>query len=59
MTQARSKALAHDATVKSTHLADVKKLALLDEATVPQLEVIFSDGYAGVKGEFPLVISVL
>ncbi|KAK3385845.1 GMC oxidoreductase [Podospora didyma] len=50
--------LAQQAVGSSTSVVDQKKLALLSDATVPQLEVIFSDGYTGVKG-YPAATSPL
>jgi choline dehydrogenase-like flavoprotein len=43
-------AAAQAAVGTSTAPADVKHLAWLSDPTVPQLEVIMSDGYTGVKG---------
>jgi choline dehydrogenase-like flavoprotein len=43
-------AAAKEAVGSSTHPADVTKLAWLDDAVVPQVEVIMSDGYTGVRG---------
>jgi choline dehydrogenase-like flavoprotein len=48
------KTLTKTAIGTSTHPADVEKLKFLDNSKVPQLEVIFSDGYTGVKG-YPAV----
>ncbi|KAK1830441.1 hypothetical protein QBC39DRAFT_372852 [Podospora conica] len=43
--------LAKQALKNSTHPVDKKRLALLlSNPAVPQLEVIFSDGYTGVRG---------
>lgn len=42
--------LARQAAGSSPSPADSKKLAFLSNPAVPQLEVIFSDGYTGVKG---------
>ncbi|CZS96463.1 related to alcohol oxidase [Rhynchosporium agropyri] len=46
--------LAKEAIGNSTHPADEKMLQWLSDRTVPQLEVIGSDGYTGVKG-YPAV----
>lgn len=43
-------ALAQAAIGNSNHSVDQQKLAFLSSANVPQLEVIFSDGYTGSKG---------
>lgn len=51
-------ALAKAAVGNSTHPADQKKLAWLSDPTIPQVEVIFSDGYTGVKG-YPATTSPL
>lgn len=42
--------LARAAVANSTHPVDRKRLSLLSNPAVPQLEVIFSDGYTGVRG---------
>lgn len=42
--------LAQQAIGGSGHPVDQKKLEFLTSASVPQVEVIFSDGYTGVKG---------
>ncbi|KAK0750532.1 hypothetical protein B0T18DRAFT_428459 [Schizothecium vesticola] len=47
-------ALARAALANSTHPVDKKRLALLSNPAVPQLEIIFSDGYTGVRG-YPAV----
>jgi choline dehydrogenase-like flavoprotein len=47
---ARLATLGSAALAGSTHPADKKKLAYLTDARVPQVEIIFSDGYTGVKG---------
>lgn len=52
------KALAKAAVGKSTNVIDKKKLEWLNDDSVPQLEVIFSDGYTGVKG-YPAVNTTL
>ncbi|GJC89971.1 dehydrogenase citC [Colletotrichum liriopes] len=43
-------ALAHEAIGNSKHPIEQKKIQWLKDATVPQLEILFSDGYTGVKG---------
>ncbi|SPO06560.1 related to alcohol oxidase [Cephalotrichum gorgonifer] len=43
-------ALAEEAAAADPHPVTAKKLEFLSDASVPQLEVIFSDGYTGVKG---------
>ncbi|KAJ5019699.1 Dehydrogenase citC [Colletotrichum sp. SAR 10_99] len=43
-------ALAHEAVGASDHPVEQKKLQWLNDTTVPQLEILFSDGYTGVKG---------
>ncbi|WYZ44524.1 hypothetical protein EsH8_VII_000960 [Colletotrichum jinshuiense] len=43
-------ALAQNAIGSSDHPVEQKKLQWLNDATVPQLEILFSDGYTGVKG---------
>jgi choline dehydrogenase-like flavoprotein len=48
------RALAKAAVGSSKHPADKKKLEWLSDYTVPQLEIIMSDGYTGVKG-YPAV----
>ncbi|KAJ4003853.1 hypothetical protein NW752_011981 [Fusarium irregulare] len=42
--------LAKEAVSKDGSKVDKKKLELLKDPSVPQVEVIFSDGYTGVKG---------
>jgi hypothetical protein len=44
------RALAKAAVGSSTHPADTKNLQWLSDETIPQLEVIMSDRYTGVKG---------
>ena len=44
------RSLAQQAVGASSNLVDKKRLGLLADSSVPQLEVIFSDGYTGVKG---------
>jgi choline dehydrogenase-like flavoprotein len=44
------RALAKAAIGSSKHPADTKKLEWMSDHTIPQLEVIMSDGYTGVKG---------
>jgi choline dehydrogenase-like flavoprotein len=44
------RALAKAAVGSSKHPADTKKLEWMSDHTIPQLEVIMSDGYTGVKG---------
>ncbi|KAH6670883.1 choline dehydrogenase [Plectosphaerella plurivora] len=51
-------ALAKTAAGEDASPVDKKKLELLSDPTVPQLEVIFSDGYTGVKG-YPAATSSL
>jgi choline dehydrogenase-like flavoprotein len=46
--------LAEAAIGSSRHPSDRKKLGFMSNPTVPQLEIIFSDGYTGVKG-YPAV----
>jgi len=48
------RALAEAAVGSSKHPADTKKLEWMSDYTVPQLEIIMSDGYTGVKG-YPAV----
>ncbi|KAM6530140.1 hypothetical protein FALCPG4_008263 [Fusarium falciforme] len=43
-------ALAKEAAGKDASKVDKKKLEFLSNPSIPQLEVIFSDGYTGVKG---------
>ncbi|KAL0935584.1 choline dehydrogenase [Colletotrichum truncatum] len=43
-------ALAESAIGASEHPVEQKKLQWLNDTTVPQLEILFSDGYTGVKG---------
>ncbi|TDZ32938.1 Dehydrogenase citC [Colletotrichum spinosum] len=43
-------ALAHEAIGATDHPIERKKLQWLNDTTVPQLEILFSDGYTGVKG---------
>jgi choline dehydrogenase-like flavoprotein len=50
--------LARTVVGNSTHPADKKKLAWMSDPTIPQMEVIFSDGYTGVKG-YPAASSSL
>ncbi|KAF9869974.1 hypothetical protein CkaCkLH20_12583 [Colletotrichum karsti] len=42
--------LAHEAVGASDHPVEKKKLQWLNDTSVPQLEILFSDGYTGVKG---------
>ncbi|KAH8896811.1 GMC oxidoreductase [Thozetella sp. PMI_491] len=44
------KALSRDAVGASTDVGQLAKLAFLNDTSVPQVEVIFSDGYTGLKG---------
>jgi len=46
-------ALAQDAVSNSHFVSETKKLEWLSDQTVPQLEIIMSDGYLGVKGYPP------
>ncbi|KAF4955646.1 hypothetical protein FSARC_11794 [Fusarium sarcochroum] len=55
---AKMVSLASQAVAKNASKVDKKKLSLLKDASVPQLEVIFSDGYTGVKG-YPAATSPL
>jgi choline dehydrogenase-like flavoprotein len=48
------RALAKAAVGPSKHPADTKKLEWLSDQSIPQLEIIMSDGYTGVKG-YPAV----
>ncbi|SCV51805.1 related to alcohol oxidase [Fusarium fujikuroi] len=50
--------LAKDAAGKDASKVDKKKLDFLKDSSVPQVEVIFSDGYTGVKG-YPAATSPL
>ncbi|KAF5576358.1 choline dehydrogenase mitochondrial [Fusarium pseudoanthophilum] len=50
--------LAKEAAGKDASKVDKKKLDFLKDSTVPQVEVIFSDGYTGVKG-YPAATSPL
>ncbi|EWG54074.1 hypothetical protein FVEG_12372 [Fusarium verticillioides 7600] len=50
--------LAKEAAGKDTSKVDKKKLDFLKDSSVPQVEVIFSDGYTGVKG-YPAATSPL
>ncbi len=50
--------LAQQAVGASPSAANQKKLAFLSNPAVPQLEVIFSDGYTGVKG-YPVATAPL
>jgi choline dehydrogenase-like flavoprotein len=50
--------LAQSAVGSSTSVVNQKKLSFLSSLSVPQLEVIFSDGYTGPKG-YPLPSSPL
>ncbi|KAK2758084.1 choline dehydrogenase [Colletotrichum kahawae] len=43
-------ALAKEAAGKDPSTVDAKKLEFMTNPAIPQLEVIFSDGYTGVKG---------
>ncbi|OLN81896.1 Versicolorin B synthase 4 [Colletotrichum chlorophyti] len=43
-------ALAQEAIGSSANPVEKKKLQWLNDTTVPQLEILFSDGYTGVKG---------
>ncbi|KAK1987560.1 GMC oxidoreductase [Colletotrichum cereale] len=43
-------ALAKQAAGEDSSVVDQKKLEFLSDPSIPQLEVIFSDGYTGVKG---------
>ncbi|KAK2051722.1 GMC oxidoreductase [Colletotrichum caudatum] len=43
-------ALAKQAAGEESSVVDRKKLEFLSDPSIPQLEVIFSDGYTGVKG---------
>ncbi|PMD45980.1 GMC oxidoreductase [Hyaloscypha variabilis F] len=52
------RALAQAAVGSSKHPADTKKLEWLSDPTIPQLEVIMSDGYTGVKG-YPAIGTAL
>ncbi|KAK1992365.1 GMC oxidoreductase [Colletotrichum falcatum] len=51
-------ALAEQAAGEDASIVDKKKLEFLSDSSVPQLEVIFSDGYTGVKG-YPAAASPL
>ncbi|KAF4471178.1 hypothetical protein FALBO_1921 [Fusarium albosuccineum] len=51
-------ALAKEAAGKDASKVDKKKLKFMSNPTIPQLEVIFSDGYTGVKG-YPAATSPL
>ncbi|KAF4445763.1 hypothetical protein F53441_10512 [Fusarium austroafricanum] len=55
---AKMVALAKEAAGKDGSKVDKKKLELLKDPSVPQVEVIFSDGYTGVKG-YPATTSPL
>ncbi|KAL0932730.1 choline dehydrogenase [Colletotrichum truncatum] len=46
----RMVALAKEAASQDPSKVDQKKLEFLSDPSIPQLEVIFSDGYTGVKG---------
>ncbi|KAJ4253463.1 hypothetical protein NW762_010621 [Fusarium torreyae] len=50
--------LASEAVTKDASKVDKKKLSFLEDTSIPQLEVIFSDGYTGVKG-YPIATSPL
>ncbi|KAF5603275.1 choline dehydrogenase mitochondrial [Fusarium pseudocircinatum] len=50
--------LAKNAAGKDASKVDKKKLDFLKDSSVPQVEVIFSDGYTGVKG-YPAATSPL
>ena len=43
-------ALAQEAAKADPHVVNEMKLKLLEDASVPQMEMIFSDGYAGSSG---------
>ncbi|KAK2027950.1 GMC oxidoreductase [Colletotrichum zoysiae] len=51
-------ALAKQAAGEESSVVDQKKLEFLSDPSIPQLEVIFSDGYTGVKG-YPAATSPL
>lgn len=51
-------ALAKKAVGKDGSKVDKKKLEFMKDSSIPQLEVIFSDGYTGVKG-YPASTSTL
>ncbi|KAF6812394.1 choline dehydrogenase [Colletotrichum plurivorum] len=50
--------LAQEAAGEDPSVVDKKKLEFMADETIPQLEVIFSDGYTGVKG-YPAASSPL
>ncbi|EFQ25917.1 GMC oxidoreductase [Colletotrichum graminicola M1.001] len=50
--------LAKQAAGEDSSVVDHKKLEFLSDPSIPQLEVIFSDGYTGVKG-YPAATSPL
>ncbi|KAF6798148.1 choline dehydrogenase [Colletotrichum sojae] len=50
--------LAQEAAGEDPSVVDQKKLEFMADETIPQLEVIFSDGYTGVKG-YPAASSPL
>lgn len=50
--------LAKEAAGEDASVVDQMKLEFLNDSSVPQLEVIFSDGYTGVKG-YPATTSSL
>ncbi|RGP67024.1 hypothetical protein FLONG3_8682 [Fusarium longipes] len=50
--------LAKNAVAKDGSKVDKKKLEFFKDASIPQVEVIFSDGYTGVKG-YPATTSPL
>ncbi|KAK3938553.1 GMC oxidoreductase [Diplogelasinospora grovesii] len=52
------RSLAYDAIGGSHSPLDKKKLQFLDDASIPQVELIFSDGYTGLQG-YPAVGSPL
>ncbi|KAF9871748.1 GMC oxidoreductase [Colletotrichum karsti] len=54
----RMVSLAKEAAGEDPSKVDQKKLEFMTDATIPQLEVIFSDGYTGVKG-YPAAASPL
>ncbi|GKT46180.1 dehydrogenase citC [Colletotrichum spaethianum] len=54
----RMVALAEEAAGEDPSIVDQKKLEFMSNPSIPQLEVIFSDGYTGVKG-YPAATSPL
>ncbi|WQF89997.1 Putative glucose-methanol-choline oxidoreductase, FAD/NAD(P)-binding domain superfamily [Colletotrichum destructivum] len=54
----RMVALAKEAAGEDPSIVDQKKLEFMSDPSIPQLEVIFSDGYTGVKG-YPAATSPL